>query len=193
MTDLPRRSAMALLVLLGGVACAPGPMTPGAGTMLPPLRSDTSDANAFATVVLDRLQPRSITESREYCGIILRADDDSLYTSPIAAGNEFSCKMPSVIGEVVATFHTHGSYSPEFENELPSLSDVLGDFSQRIDGYVATPAGRVWLNDYSERQVVLLCGEGCITADPRTDPNDGGLIPVRLTVDELRAHRPPAT
>ena len=56
--------------------------------------------------------------------------------------------MPSVIGEVVATFHTHGSYSPEFENELPSLSDVLGDFSQRIDGYVATPAGRVWLNDF---------------------------------------------
>lgn len=187
MNGLPGKSAMALTLLIGIAGCARGPVPPDAGVVLPPLRATTSDVNAFATVVLDRLQPRSISESREYCGIILRADDGTLYTSPIVSGTEYACEMPSVIGTVVATFHTHGSYSPDFENELPSTSDVMGDFSQRIDGYVSTPAGRVWLNDYSERQVILLCGPDCISADPNNNPQDAGYIPARLTLAELRA------
>ncbi len=185
MTVFNFRSAVALFLLGSTLACAPAPQDQT--VTLPPLRSASTDANGFATQVLNSLQSRSIAESREYCGLILRAPDGGLYTSPILAGGEDFCEMPSVIGDVVATFHTHGSYSPDFDNEVPSLADVAGDFSQRIDGYVATPAGRVWHIDYETRQINLLCGPECVTFDPANDPADAGFVPASFTLPELRA------
>ena len=179
------KSAMALFLLGSLLACTPAP--DGSTVTLPPLRTSSADANGFATQVLDSLQARSIAERREYCGLILRAPDGGLYTSPILSGGEDFCEMPSVIGDVVATFHTHGSYSPDFDNEVPSLTDVAGDFSQRIDGYVATPAGRVWHIDFETRQIVLLCGPECVAFDPDNDPSDAGFVPPSFTLPELRA------
>ena len=186
MQVLNHRLAVALLLSVGLWACAPTPDGPDASVTLPPLSTSTRDANAFAVEVLDRLQPRSIAESREYCGLILRSPDGGFVTSSIVSGGEDYCEMPSVIGSVVASFHTHGSYSPDYENEVPSVTDVLGDFGQRIDGYVGTPGGRVWHVDYEPREIILLCGLGCIYADPNDDPSDVGFIPVRMTLPELR-------
>ena len=186
MTVFTLKSAVALLVCASVVACAPTPNLSKRAAQ-PGLRSTTTDANQFAISVLDSLQARSIAESREYCGLILRAPDGGLVTSAIFAGAEDNCSMPSVIGDVVATFHTHGSYGPEYDNEVPSVSDVMGDLSQRVDGYVATPGGRVWHIDYETRRINLLCGPLCITSDPNDVPKDAGFVPASFTLPQLRA------
>jgi hypothetical protein len=63
----------------------------------------------------------------------------------------------------------------------------LGDFDARIDGYIGTPGGRVWLVDYDAQIARQLCSEMCITSDPQNDPGDAGFVPQSFTLDELRA------
>ena len=48
---------------------------------------------------------------------------------------------------------------------MPSVDDLEADFDEGIDGYIATPGGRVWLNDVDEEVSFLLCGPGCVHAD----------------------------
>ena len=194
MSAIILRRLAALTFLALATACAPAgglqkaqfPDQRG-GAVLPPLQSDTQDVNGFAAQVLNSLQPRSIAESREYCGLIMRAEGGGLVTSRINPGTEDSCEMPRVIGDVVATFHTHGSFSPAYDNEVPSMSDVAGDFSQRIDGYVSTPGGRLWHVDFETRRIYLLCGPGCLRSDPNNEPKDAGFVPQSFTVPQLRA------
>ncbi|SFS12923.1 DUF4329 domain-containing protein [Yoonia litorea] len=189
MRNLKRQTTLALFAIGVLVGCSTGNGgTPNLAKIqtIAPIFAETDDVDGFATRVLDGLQPRSIGESREYCGLIIREPDGQLRTSRILPGGEDFCEMPSVIGDVVASFHTHGSYSPLYDNEVPSMSDVKGDFEQRIDGYVATPGGRVWHVDYETRSIRLLCGPLCITSDPRNDPADAGFVPDSFTVGELR-------
>jgi len=48
----------------------------------------------------------------------------------------------------------------------PSVQDLKNDFKQRLNGYIATPGGRVWFNDYNNQISRLLCDIGCIETDP---------------------------
>ena len=151
-----------------------------------PVFSETGDVDTFVKTVLDGLQPISIAESREYCGYIYETDDGGLATTPITRGGEDFCDLPEPDDTTLASFHTHGGFSDKYDNEVPSIDDVTGDFDAGIDGYVATPGGRVWLIDYEAQIIRQICTALCITSDPDNDPEDAGFVPQSFTLPELR-------
>lgn len=178
MTYLKIGGAVAAIGLLVLASCAED---------TPPIMATTNDVDAFATSVLNGLQPVSIAESREYCGYIFETEDGGLAATAPAPGAEDFCDLPEPDNDVIASYHTHGGFSEDYDNEVPSVDDVQGDFDANIDGYVGTPGGRVWLIDYEAQIVRQLCSELCITSDPENDPQDAGFVPQTFTLDELRA------
>ena len=175
---------VALIGIVALVSCTEDTADTRAGA---PVFAETDDIDGFVLSVLDGLQPASISESREYCGYVYQTDDGQLATTQIVQGGEDFCDLPEPDETTLASFHTHGGFSDKYDNEVPSIDDVTGDFDAEIDGYVATPGGRVWLIDAQTRIIRQLCAAPCITSDPENDPEDAGFVPQSFTLPELRA------
>ncbi|MEL6839706.1 MAG: DUF4329 domain-containing protein [Pseudomonadota bacterium] len=169
------------VALIGGVALV------SCTEEAPPIIATTDDVDQFATAVLNDLQPRSIAESREYCGYIFKTKDGALAATAANRGAEDYCDLPVPDDSVIASYHTHGSFSITYDNEVPSVDDVISDFDAGIDGYISTPAGRIWLVDYSDEIARQLCSTDCVISDPANDPGADGFIPRTFTLEELRA------
>ena len=118
----------------------------------------------LAKQVLATVQPISLQENVEYCGEIGLNARGQIVASGAARGRVNTCKSneSSNIVTVTASYHTHGGFSQNYFNELPSMSDVNADLSEGIDGYVATPGGRIWFVDTTARRVTQICGLGCL-------------------------------
>ncbi|WP_198007044.1 DUF4329 domain-containing protein [Roseobacter sp. CCS2] len=172
---------------IGTVVAAVGLVTLVSCTEDPPIIAQTDDIDVFATSLLNGLQPVSIAESREYCGYIFETETGGLAATAPSSGREDFCDLPPPDDNVVASYHTHGSYSDVYDNEVPSLDDVKGDFDAEIDGYISTPAGRVWLVDFDAQIARQLCNEMCVTSDPNDDPDNSGFVPQSFTLEELAA------
>ena len=170
----------AVVALIGGIALV------SCTEERPPIISQTAAITQFATTVLNDLQPISIAEEREYCGYIFETEDGRLAATAARPGTESFCDLPEPDDSVIASYHTHGSYSEDYDNEVPSVDDMEGDFDAGIDGYISTPGGRIWLVDYSEQVARQLCGTLCVTSDPENDPENAGFIPQSFTLQELR-------
>ena len=142
---------------------------------------------ALAKRVLAELNPVSIRDNREYCGYIGFDDDGRLAFSQPARGDLESCEPndPDELAVIVASYHTHAAYSPDYYNELPSGEDVEGDEAEGIDGYVATPGGRLWYIDTEEMVISQICGIGCLPKDPDFVAGDLGIIAQSYEYDEL--------
>jgi uncharacterized protein DUF4329 len=146
---------------------------------------------AFVSGLLNEIQPASIADDREYCGLIgVDANGTLTATSP-RRGRVSSCLPPAPITvgfTVIASYHTHGSSSLEYLTEIPSFDDMRTDIEDDTDGYIATPGGRMWYVDARRRVARQICGLNCLVPDPnhREDPN----FPVRktYTLDQLRAY-----
>jgi hypothetical protein len=179
MTYLKVGGALAALGIVVLVSCAEDAQ--------PPIAAKTDDVDAFATTLLNDIQPASIAEGREYCGYIFESGAGGLAATAPRRGSEDYCDLPEPDDSVIASYHTHGGYSEDYDNEVPSTDDVMGDFDAGIDGYIGTPGGRVWLVDYDAQIARQLCSEMCITSDPKNDPGDAGFVPQSFTLDELRA------
>jgi hypothetical protein len=187
---------MAMPLLLGiALAGCEAPMQTTAGKIAPAgkvtatvaaPRTDTAAVDAYAKSLLDALQPRSIAESREYCGFIYRRADGGLAATPATPGDEASCDLPYPSNNTIASYHTHGSYSARYDNEVPSTSDLLSDFEFGTDGYISTPGGRLWRVDHQARIAYQICAENCVYTDPRNDPSDAGFVAQSYTVAQLR-------
>ena len=158
-------------------------------TVAPPNAPSGARVDMFARDLLDGIQSQSFAGQREYCGYIVVDSAGSLRATPPRAGTFAGCEMPEPrAGQgIVASYHTHGSFSTTYDNEVPSLIDLLSDFEYGIDGYVSTPGGRVWLVDDQTRSTRQLCGIGCVRSDPnfRADPTDP-ILPA-YTIDQIRA------
>ncbi len=154
-----------------------------------PLPALAQDATIVATArsALSDLQTPSFREGREFCGVIGRLRDGSLAITRGSGGRVDSCtpRGYGAMSEVVATFHTHGSYAPEFDNEVPSLTDLLVVMAERVDGFVSTPGGRFWYVDGIRGEIRLICGPGCLPQDPRYVDDEE--IPEYLDLNGLRA------
>lgn len=123
--------------------------------------------HAFAIAALERVQAASIRDDREYCGFIGRDKSGRLIATPAARGKERGChlsKKPRGLTPI-ATYHTHGAHNRSTDSEAPSIQDLRRDFKAGVDGYIATPGGRIWFNDHRLRHSRLLCGPGCIETD----------------------------
>ena len=122
---------------------------------------------ALAKQVLGALQRPSILQNAEYCGYLGYDRAGQLVASKATRGKESSClaREPRNIEVIVASYHTHGAYSDEYFSEIPSGTDMEGDENLGIDGYVATPGGRLWYVDTTDMVTSQICGFGCLPRD----------------------------
>lgn len=142
----------------------------------------------FAITVLNGIQAQSIAEHREYCGYIWQDQAGRLQATRPVAGTRLGCEMPApqVGTGILASYHTHGAYDAALAGEVPSAVDLHGDFAYGMNGYVSTPAGRVWLVDNQTRSTRQICGRGCVRSDPRYVAAYDANIQHAYRVDQLR-------
>lgn len=133
------------------------------------------------------LNPISIAEKVEFCGYVGFDANGELAISEPTRGDEASCLAdePTELEIVLASYHTHGQFSPDYFNEVPSVTDIEGDEDEGIDGWVATPGGRLWFVDTTDMVVSQICGIGCLPADPNFVAGDMGRIAQSYRYTEL--------
>ncbi len=150
----------------------------------------------YARAELEQLQARSIQNNQEYCGVIFEDEAGNLETSRVYQGGRAQCAFDWGVplgNHVVASFHTHGGHDIAFDSEVPSVEDLATDIDARIDGFVSTPGGRLWHNQWQEETAIQLCGVGCLDQDPRYARSQQERLPSAFTLDDLQARGSYAT
>jgi hypothetical protein len=118
--------------------------------------------------LLNQLQPLSFASNREYCGFIGYDPQGRLAAGKAQRGGRDDCTPSFPRGlDVIASFHTHGGFDPGADSEIPSVDDVEADEADGVDGWVATPGGRLWYIDTTDMIVTQVCGIGCLRQDPK--------------------------
>lgn len=149
-----------------------------------------SEVESFARQELDALQLPSFAGDKELCGIIFETAEGELGVSRPTSGDEASCDIsffdePGMVP--VASFHTHGKYSRQYDGEVPSLVDLESDIANGMDGYIATPGGRFWHIDHASQTAKLVCGARCLTSDPNYTPCNDQNIAQSYSMEQLAA------
>lgn len=142
---------------------------------------------AFVTNFFDELQPKSIADNREYCGYFGLDENNNFVATRPVRGREGSCiswNPPSTM-EIFASYHTHGAFSYDFDSELPSTNDLRADIAQQVNGYIATPGGRIWFNDASRERAVMICGRNCTVSDSNFDAEGARHVRARYSLEQL--------
>ena len=142
----------------------------------------------FARSILHGLQEASIRSNREYCGLIGRDALGRLIATEAVRGTRARCRYPDPPPGtvVVASFHTHGAFLRNYDNEVPSVLDVMSEAASRTRGYISTPGGRFWMVDGRTGVSRLLCDARCLPWDPRYQPGLGGAVASKYSIDDLR-------
>jgi hypothetical protein len=151
------------------------------------LAAQSIDEEALARSIFADLNPISIEQNVEFCGYIGFTADGELAFSQPTRGDEGSCLSgnPDTLDLVTASYHTHGGHSSDYSSELPSGTDMEGDEDEGIDGWVATPGGRLWYIDTTDMITRQICGIGCLPADPDFVSGESGLIEQSYSYDDL--------
>jgi hypothetical protein len=133
----------------------------------------------FMVKVLSKIQMTSIEREVEMCGYVGRDDDGRLVITEILDGTEATCTLPDwPKWDVYASFHTHSSYSPNYDSEVPSTLDLESDEASGINGWISTPGGRLWYHDSDVMTAYMVCDAGCLPQDPRfVDEPRGSIKP----------------
>lgn len=145
-----------------------------------------SDEITFMRALFTELQPESIRRNREYCGYLGYDDSGALVATRPKRGTVDSClpRWPRRF-DPVASYHTHGGYDPDAWSEIPSGDDMEADEADGIDGYVATPGGRLWYIDSSEMIASQICGVGCLPMDTDFEPETEIVVQPSYAYEEL--------
>ncbi len=173
-------------ILLCSLLVAAGPaLSQGTGEA-----TGSGDELAYVMELMADLQPRSFAANRELCGYLAYDQNGDLTTTRISVGEEGSCYLPSWPTKllVIASFHTHSTYSAEYDSEFPSVIDMESDEESGIDGYISTPGGRLWFDDSDTRTVYQVCGLGCLPQDPNFEPQNEHLVRPSYTYRALVKH-----
>ena len=152
-----------------------------------PAGAQDAAQTALAKSVLSRLQPVSFRERREYCGYLGITRSGKLIASVAVPGDMASCSVafPDDVA-VVASYHTHGTFDDGYFNEMPSTLDMESDAESFLDGYVATPGGRLWHIDGRAGTARQICGIGCLPVAPGFRKGADGEVAEVYTYDDLR-------
>lgn len=145
------------------------------------------DEEMLIRATFAELNAISIAQNIEYCGYVGYTAEGELAISPAVPGTSDSCLAddPVNLEIIVASYHTHAAFSPDYSSEVPSGSDMEGDEAEGIDGWVATPGGRIWFIDTTDMISRQICGIGCTTSDPNFIAGDDGIIEQSYSYDEL--------
>jgi len=147
-----------------------------------------SQVQAFAREQLNALQRRSFSDNIELCGIIFETSDGELGASRKTGGDEATCDLsyfdePGMVP--IASFHTHGRFSPDYDGEVPSVVDIKSDIASGLDGYISTPGGRFWHIDHKAQVANLVCGPDCMIQDARYEACANDVIAEVYTIEKL--------
>lgn len=136
--------------------------------------------------ILSRIQPRSFEKHAEFCGYVGFNDKGVMVASDPVEGDQDSCgaAFPRNMA-VTASYHTHGDFDPGYFNEVPSQVDVDGDKKFYMNGYVATPGGRLWFIDTQIMVIRQICGIGCLPVAPSFRKGTSGNVAPAYSYDEL--------
>lgn len=142
----------------------------------------------FVKKILAQAQAKSFATQREYCGYIGITPAGRLKATPPKRGQLDSCYAndPPVSLALIASYHTHAAFDPEADSEVPSSIDVLADMDEGIDGYIATPGGRVWFIDGQRGVARQICGMQCIISDKHFKSGTYNKIKPRYTLRQLQ-------
>lgn len=172
--------ALAAVVLAGCTGGTPYPL----GSGLVP--DETFHAQARAAFI--DYQAISFAEDIEVCGYFgLDANGAFVATDPVG-GTMDSCTVwdiPDTLVDIVASYHTHSSFDPRADSEVPSTDDVLSDMDEQVFGYIGTPGGRFWLVDWRTATATQLCGLYCLSSDVDFIQGDAGRIAPSYSLDDL--------
>lgn len=152
-----------------------------------PAMAQDADELRVAREVLTRLQDQSFDKKREYCGYIGYDENGRLIASTPVAGTMDGCSatFPRNLA-ITASYHTHGDFDHGYFNEVPSTIDMEGDKEFYMNGYVATPGGRLWYIDTQIMVAQQVCGISCLPSSTRFEKGAKGEIAQSYTYDELR-------
>lgn len=172
---------MSLLVIVTTLAAA-------ALSALPSHADGPTDQEIIA--VKNRISPLQILSfatDREYCGYLVRKKDGSIGFTEMVRGGHDGCTplVPLSAKNLIASVHTHGAYNPDVPAEFPTVLDMQSDRRERVNGFVATPGGRLWYIDSHAMVARQLCGLGCLPQDPYFHPGDDGQIAESYSYQEL--------
>ncbi len=149
---------------------------------------ELEELHDFAADHLDTVQPISIKEGVEYCGFFGYDANGQLAATPAKRGRQDSCQ-PTTEPDgftVLASYHTHGSYTMEADTEVPSTDDLLADIAEQSYGYIATPGGRVWFNDWETEESLMLFGPRSIASAPNFRECSAFRPDIQYTLSGLR-------
>lgn len=141
---------------------------------------------AFMEELFATIQMQSFARGVEFCGYLFVDSSGKLRTTRPVQGHAATCgPIWPQSGRAIASWHTHGTYDPDAWNEIPSGRDVETDNLDGVDGWLATPGGRLWHIDGARMVSHLICGRGCLPADPQFVKGSDGVIRDRYTYKEL--------
>lgn len=148
----------------------------------------SADEIASVKARLAPIQVLSFATDREYCGYMGHLPDGQRVFTEMVRGAHDGCtpRMPGRGVRLRASLHTHGAYDPAVPAEFPTVRDMDSDAREGVNGYVATPGGRLWYIDSATMVTFQICGEGCLPQDPRFRSGDDGNIRTRYTRDQLQ-------
>ena len=151
-----------------------------------PLAAQSADETAFVKALFQDLQARSFARNREYCGYIGYNAEGALVANRAKRGRADSCtpRWPNTL-DVIASYHTHGGYDPDAWSEIPSGDDMESDEADGVDGWVATPGGRLWYIDTEDMVTFQVCGIGCLPQDPDFVPEPEAGIQISYSYEDL--------
>jgi hypothetical protein len=168
---------------VAATACA-GPVAAEPGFVHEP--GFTPVERALVLALFTAVQPRSIAKDIEICGYIYRDEAGHLRATAAEDGETETCMAPwPARGEPLASWHTHGAFNDEMWTEVPSARDLQADNYEGVDGWVATPGGRLWHVDGANMIATLICGPACLPHDPAYEPAASGPVGSRYTLDAL--------
>jgi len=153
----------------------------------PRAQPQTAGEIAFTKVFLNSIQAQSFADNREYCGYIGINPDGTFGATEARRGKMNNC-VPRYAArdfKALASYHTHGAASEQVETEYPSYEDLRADIYEGVDGYIATPGGRLWYNNAATHRSELLCGAYCLTSDPRHQETSSLPAGTSFSLDEL--------
>lgn len=153
--------------------------------------AQSSEEEALMRQVLSQLNLLSFKQGVEFCGYVGFDAQGNLAASEPTRGDQSSCLPddPAKLDVVVASYHTHGDFSTEYSSETPSGDDMDSDEEEGVDGWVATPGGRLWYIDTEDMVTFQICGLGCLPQDPDFIEGDDGIIAEFYSYDDLIEHR----
>ena len=118
------------------------------------------DQHAAARNALNKANPVSVAQNREYGGYVYSTPDGRYTSTAPVAGSIDSVELPlSLIpkgGRALASYHTHGADDPRYINEQFSTQDLASDNDSGLDGYLGTPAGNFLWHNVRDNSVQVL-------------------------------------